>query len=69
MTTFADSLLFIANGAIQQSHSGDTIQISRNLTIASPSNFQVGVAINFTADNSNPTISQTTVPGTGASIG
>jgi hypothetical protein len=51
MTTFADSLLFIANGVTQQSHSGDTIQISRNLTIASP------------------TISQITVPGTGANVG
>lgn len=69
MTFLADSLLFLVNGVTQQSHSGDTIQISRNLTIASPSNFQVGVAINFTSDNTNPTISQITVPGTGASIG
>lgn len=68
MTTFTDSILFIANGITQQSHSGDTISISRNLTIASPSTFSVGVNLNF-ASGFAPSIVQTTATGTGANAG
>jgi len=61
--------MFLVNGVSQLSHSGDTIQISRNLTVSSPSSFLVGVAVNFTSDNDAATISQITVPGAGASVG
>jgi hypothetical protein len=58
MTTYTDSLLFIVNGITQQSHAGDTVSISRNLTIASPSVFSVGVNILFATGLSSPTLKQ-----------
>src|SRR5208283_722940 len=71
MTTYTDSLLFIVNGLVQQSHSGDSISISRNLTIASPSVFSVGVNILFATGLSSPTLQQsdnTTASATGQAL-
>ena len=71
MTTFTDTLLFIVGGVTQASNSGDTISISRNLTIVSPSTFTLGVNATFLTGTSSPTISQannTTASATGQAL-
>lgn len=71
MTTFTDTLLFIVGGVTQASNSGDTISISRNLTIVSPSTFTLGVNATFLTGVSSPTISQadnTTASATGQAL-
>jgi len=66
--TFNNSLLFIKNGVTQLAHTGDTISISSNLTIASPSTFSVGVDISF-ASGFSPAINQVaTSSGAGAAL-
>jgi len=58
LSTFSDTLLFFVSGQMQTSHSGDTISISRNLTIASPSTFSVGVNIIFATGVVSPKLNQ-----------
>lgn len=69
MTIYADSFLFFTGGINRLSDVGDTISISRNLTIASPSTFSVGVNIVFASGLSSPSINQAaTSSGSGTSL-
>jgi len=62
MTVFTDNIIFLVSGVQRLSHSGDTISISRNLTIASPSTFVSAVPITFSTSNASANLIQTIQP-------
>ena len=62
MTVFTDNIIFLVSGVQRLSHSGDTISISRNLTIANPSTFVSAVPLTFSTSNTSASLIQTIQP-------